>query len=168
VVDRIFPSDDLGPGAREAGVVTYIDRSLAEWFADDLELFQACLIELDHSASERFGKPFANLEKEQQDQMMAEAERGAVQPGGLDLSRFFDKVVMRTREGMFCDPSYGGNRDKIGWRLLGMPGYQESFTEEEARLDASPRPRRPLALADIGFAPRNGHLSTRDSQEDDS
>ena len=26
---RIFPSDDAGPGAREAGVVIYIDRQLA-------------------------------------------------------------------------------------------------------------------------------------------
>src|ERR1700686_2221138 len=32
---RIFPSDDSGPGAREAGVVVYIDRQLAGPYGRD-------------------------------------------------------------------------------------------------------------------------------------
>ena len=32
---RIFPSDDSGPGAREAGVVIYIDRQLAGPYGRD-------------------------------------------------------------------------------------------------------------------------------------
>jgi gluconate 2-dehydrogenase gamma chain len=27
-----------------------------------------------------------------------------------------------TEEGFFADPIHGGNRDKIGWKLIGFPG----------------------------------------------
>ena len=29
---------------------------------------------------------------------------------------------------MFADPLYGGNRDFVGWRLVGFPGAQAIFT----------------------------------------
>jgi gluconate 2-dehydrogenase gamma chain len=52
-----------------------------------------------------------------------------------------------TVQGMFCDPAYGGNRDAIGWRLLGFPGAQWSYsTEQRARgFDATSIPIRTLA-----------------------
>src|SRR5436190_19448564 len=34
-VSRIFPSDDISPGAAEAGVILYIDRQLASRYGND-------------------------------------------------------------------------------------------------------------------------------------
>ena len=40
---------------------------------------------------------------------------------GLD---FFSALCLHTRQGMFSDPVYGGNQNRIGWELVGFPGPQ--------------------------------------------
>jgi gluconate 2-dehydrogenase gamma chain len=35
---------------------------------------------------------------------------------------FFSALVLHTRQGMFCDPVYGGNDSRVGWDLIGFPG----------------------------------------------
>jgi gluconate 2-dehydrogenase gamma chain len=32
-------------------------------------------------------------------------------------------------EGFFCEPYYGGNRDMIGWKLVGFPGQQYGYKD---------------------------------------
>ncbi|HWE60199.1 MAG TPA: gluconate 2-dehydrogenase subunit 3 family protein, partial [Chloroflexota bacterium] len=51
--------------------------------------------------------------------------------GAPGAAAFLALVIRHTREGMFGDPAYGGNRDLAGWRLLGFPGVQLSYTAEE-------------------------------------
>ena len=29
---------------------------------------------------------------------------------------------MHTRQGFYADPIYGGNRDRVGWQVIGFPG----------------------------------------------
>jgi gluconate 2-dehydrogenase gamma chain len=36
-------------------------------------------------------------------------------------------------EGFFSDPIYGGNRDKIGWKLVGFPGVHASYANDIER-----------------------------------
>ena len=50
--------------------------------------------------------------------------------------RFFDSLRNHTIEGMFSDPAHGGNRDLVGWKLLGYPGPQPSYSHAEQQLDA--------------------------------
>lgn len=147
-VARIIPSDDLGPGAAEADAAVYIDRALGGPLDEELELFEEGLTALDAAARARHGTPFAGLRGPEQDALLAAAER--------DHARFFTALVRRTREGMFCDPAYGGNRDRTGWALLGIPGFQEEYRAEEEVLGATPRTRLPLALADLNFTPPPG------------
>jgi gluconate 2-dehydrogenase gamma chain len=40
----------------------------------------------------------------------------------LSARAFFGRLHAMTMEGFFADPIYGGNRDKVGWKLLGFPG----------------------------------------------
>ena len=49
---------------------------------------------------------------------------------------FFEILRAHTVEGVFCDPIHGGNRDFAGWRLLGYPGPQPSYSHAEQQLDA--------------------------------
>lgn len=155
-VARIIPADEHGPGAAEADAAVYIDRALSGPLDDELELFQEGLARLDAAARDRFGPPFAVLPADDQDVVLAAAEHGGT-------AQFFTTLVRRTREGTFCDPAYGGNRDRVGWDLLGFPGFQEEYRAEEEVLGGVPRRRLPLALADLNFAPPgNGSRRSRE------
>ena len=44
---------------------------------------------------------------------------------------FFSTVKGDTYDGMFADPIYGGNRDLVGWKLIGYPGAQRAWTPYE-------------------------------------
>ena len=44
---------------------------------------------------------------------------------------FFNTLRTHTMEGLFADPIYGGNKDFAGWRLVGFPGAQPQFTQED-------------------------------------
>jgi gluconate 2-dehydrogenase gamma chain len=35
-------------------------------------------------------------------------------------SEFFSAMLAATTAGMFANPEYGGNRDKIGWKMIGF------------------------------------------------
>ena len=39
-----------------------------------------------------------------------------------DAGFFFETVRQHTIAGFLADPSYGGNRDMIGWKVAGYPG----------------------------------------------
>ena len=58
---------------------------------------------------------------------------------------FFELVLGHTLEGTFGDPHYGGNRDFIGWELIGYPGLRLAVTAEQQRMNAQPEPTRSSA-----------------------
>jgi gluconate 2-dehydrogenase gamma chain len=108
---RIFPSDDL-PGATEAGVVYFADRALETFAAPMLPPIQAGLAELEARVKKQKRRVanFAELAPARQDAIMRAVERAP----WFGLGRLL--VVY----GMFSDPSYGGNKDGAGWRLIGF------------------------------------------------
>ena len=53
----------------------------------------------------------------------------------LEGTAFFELVRAHVLEGMFGDPSYGGNIDHAGWRLLDYPGPRRLWTAREQALD---------------------------------
>jgi gluconate 2-dehydrogenase gamma chain len=122
--ERIFPHDDEDPGAIELGVPIYIDRALAH---DDYlhwsNRFRQGVQDLDDEAQNQLKNRFHRLEASDQDDILEDWESGSpVQ------HEFFRMLVHLTLEGAFGDPSYGGNRGGLGWRLIGfapdapMPG----------------------------------------------
>ncbi|HKU88253.1 MAG TPA: gluconate 2-dehydrogenase subunit 3 family protein [Steroidobacteraceae bacterium] len=118
LTSQIIPSDDT-PGAREAGVTFFIDRALGSFFAhwrpgfmEGLAGFQAAVRAADPQAAS-----FAALTPEQQIDFLH----------GVERTPFFEQARLLTCCGMFSDPSYGGNRDLVGWRLL---GFEDQHTFE--------------------------------------
>ena len=109
IAAQIIPTDDT-PGAREAGVIYFIDRALNTFGADNLEPIREGLQEFESSVRENHAgvEAFSALSDHQQ----IEALRA------IEESDFFGAVRTLTIAGMFSHPSYGGNRDKIGWQLL--------------------------------------------------
>jgi gluconate 2-dehydrogenase gamma chain len=101
--------------------------------------------ELDRRSQARFGADFARLSDEQQDQVLtelsaparqqeaelaqAQAEAGfapvetPLQQTSVEVELdFLPLLALHTREGFYADPIYGGNRDRVGWELIGFPG----------------------------------------------
>ena len=51
-------------------------------------------------------------------------------------------------EGFFSDPIHGGNRDMVGWRMVGFPGAYAGYTELVGRHNLRfERPPRGIAQA---------------------
>jgi gluconate 2-dehydrogenase gamma chain len=125
VAERFIPADALGPGAREAGVVFYIDRALAGPYVEQREVYRAGLAALDAYCQATHGGAFVSLSADKQDAVLRAMEDGSATGFTAPSAKaFFETLWNHVREGMFCDPSHGGNRNFIGWRLLRHPGVQ--------------------------------------------
>jgi gluconate 2-dehydrogenase gamma chain len=141
-VARLIPSDANAPGALEAGATRYIDVALGGALAGLRDAYVAGLAALDAHAERAVGRKFAELESAAQDALLTELERNTVAGFTPDSLTFFNLVLGHTLEGTFCDPRYGGNRDFVGWELLGYPGIRLAVTAEEQRMNASLEPTR--------------------------
>lgn len=106
-VARLIPADEVGPGAKEAGVAVFIDLQLVSaWGNGDhfyrqapfvtgtpqqgyqlaftpAEMFRLGLAKLDESARKAYGAAFADLSIEQQDALLAQAHQGKLDFGTL-------------------------------------------------------------------------------------
>ena len=132
ITARLIPTDGLGPGAREAKVVRYIDRALAGALASSRDGYRTGLAAFDRYCRTSRGKPFAELTPIDQDSVLIDVETGAATGSGAGFTgssaQFFAMVLNHTRQGMFGDPYYGGNANFVGWDLLGYPGVRTQVT----------------------------------------
>jgi len=127
VASQIIPTDDL-PGAREAGVVYFIDRALKTFASDALPTYEKGLAELNQATAEKYPgvKSFVDATAEQQEQLLtdlseeknpqAPPRRRRFQAGSAD---FFQTIWQHTLFGFLVDPEGGGNRDYAGWKVIG-------------------------------------------------
>jgi gluconate 2-dehydrogenase gamma chain len=127
IAARILPTTDT-PGAVEAGSVFYIDRALAGPYPQLLSRYTRGLRALSKYAKGRFGASFDTLNGEQQDSVLGDLESGKITEL-RDGEAFFELLRTHVLEGVFGEPSYGGNRDMIGWKLVGFPGQQWGYPE---------------------------------------
>jgi gluconate 2-dehydrogenase gamma chain len=134
LVETMIPSDELGPGAREAGVVRYVDGALV--LAERRTLFVVGLEATDEYARSTFGLRLAALDPERRAAILGDVERNRAGGFGDGSAWFFGMLRALVLEGMFCDPAYGGNADYIGWKLIGYPGHMPVITPEEQQIDA--------------------------------
>jgi len=113
VASRIIPGGDT-PGAREAGVIYFIDRALATFAAGDRDDYEKGLPVLQAKTREMFPglRKFSEATSAQQDQVL----------GVLEGQPFFEMMVAHTVMGFLCDPARGGNRGEAGWKLIGFDG----------------------------------------------
>jgi gluconate 2-dehydrogenase gamma chain len=158
VTARIIPGDAHNPGAKEAEAVIFIDRALAGYFSHLQTFYREGIAALDQSSRSKFGCVFLDLNESQQDEFLRSIEGGLEQrsiegalrdEGSGKLSQFFSVVYEHTLEGTFGDPIYGGNRDAIGWKMVGFPGAQWSYTAEQMRPGYDASQIRIATLSDI-------------------
>jgi gluconate 2-dehydrogenase gamma chain len=142
MVSRLIPSDENGPGAIEAGCVRYIELALAGAYRSSKGAYKSGLAALDSYAKEIAGTYFASIPPGEQDKILTAFEQNTSVGGFTESAAFFELVLAHTWEGMFGDPSYGGNTNFVGWDLIGYPGSRLFVSPEMQKLDAkTPRSR---------------------------
>ncbi|SDS70256.1 gluconate 2-dehydrogenase subunit 3 family protein [Bradyrhizobium canariense] len=155
VVDRLIPTDDLGPGAKDAGVTTFIDRQLTgpygghDWLymqgpfsASPLptqglqsplvprQQYRLGLAALEAYCKTSFGgRGFVQLTVDEQERLLTAMEKGEVVLPNFSSKMLFSAIHSNTLEGFFADPIYGGNRDMAGWKLIGFPGVRYDYRD---------------------------------------
>lgn len=111
ITAQIIPTDET-PGAREAGVVYFIDEAFATFMAGALPGLRGSLEEFQAGVPKMFaGKAsFVTLSDQQQIDYLSANEQAPA----------FGFLQFLTNLGFFANPSYRGNRDHIGWKLIGF------------------------------------------------
>jgi gluconate 2-dehydrogenase gamma chain len=127
VAAQIIPTDDT-PGAREAGAVYFIDRALTTFDRERQAVYTEGLGDLQTKTRELFpnAAKFSGLSRDQQIQVLKAIEK----------TPFFAQIRTHTITGFLANPEYGGNRDEIGWKLIGFDGkfhYQPPFGYYDAQ-----------------------------------
>lgn len=133
IANRLVPADESGPGAGTAGVVHYINHSLAEWNQSELPGLKQGLAQFDAVARGRFNSEFAALATERQDSLLTELEAGQLSQVA-NAQALFNRLYRLVLEGMFSDPYYGGNLDYAGWDLIGYPGAVLASTPDMQKM----------------------------------
>jgi gluconate 2-dehydrogenase gamma chain len=115
---QIIPTDDT-PGAREARVVYFIDRALTTFDREKQRAYAQGVIDLQKKTREMFAgsAKFSSLTSDQQIQLLTAIEK----------TDFFETVRVHTVLGFLSNPEYGGNHDKVGWKLI---GFEDNFAYE--------------------------------------
>lgn len=152
--ERIFPEDDLGPGAIGLGVPFFIDHQLAGSYGENSreymqppfavgeatqgyqsrlkrnELFRQGLQKMQQEAQSRFEANFVDLEGEQMDEILTAFQDDEVEMQGATAQFFFRLLRQATLNGAYADPIYGGNQNMDAWRMKGFPGHRPSYINE--------------------------------------
>ncbi len=121
IAARVIPTTDT-PGATEAGVVHFFDQAFATEMAGALPWALEELSNLNAS----LGVRFVELLPAAQDDALRAIENG----------RFFELVRLMTLFGFFSMSGYGGNRDHVGWELIGFDGHHGAWSYPFGYYDA--------------------------------
>jgi gluconate 2-dehydrogenase gamma chain len=128
ITQRIMPTTNT-PGAKEAGVIYFVDKALSTFEKAWLPDMRKGLADL----AQRVGKrkrgatSFAALPVADQDAILVDIEK----------TPFFEAMRFATMVGTFGDPRWGGNRDKVGWKIINFdpqPVHQPPFGYYDAQL----------------------------------
>jgi gluconate 2-dehydrogenase gamma chain len=154
LVDRLIPPDPQTPGGNDAGCAVFIDRQLAGAYgsAEGLYMrgpfaegtpqqgdqspltpavrYRRSLAALDKYCRTTYaGKSFTQIPDTEKDKLLSGLEKGDVQLEGASGQAFFELLLQNTQEGFFADPVYGGNRNMVGWKMIGYPGARYDYRD---------------------------------------
>jgi gluconate 2-dehydrogenase gamma chain len=175
VVDHMVPKDELTPSGTDIGIATYIDRALAgSWGKGDrlfmqgpwgrgtanqgyqlpltpAALYRAGIEGANAHCRKAYGQTFDRCTTEQKETFLRELSGGKITlAGGLPGRAFFGTLYQNVMEGMFADPIYGGNRDKVCWKMIGFPGVAANNAENVKQYaDGRRFPANPVGIADM-------------------
>jgi gluconate 2-dehydrogenase gamma chain len=150
-VDTLIPADELSPSGSDCGCAVYVDRQLASAWGGGAktyragpyfkgkpeqgyqlaltpaEFFAAGIAAANDWSRKTYGHDFDRLPPDQRVEALKAMEEGKAEFLNFNAKAFFGRLLAITMEGFFSDPIYGGNRNKVSWRMLGFPGLPATY-----------------------------------------
>jgi gluconate 2-dehydrogenase gamma chain len=176
LVNVMCPADSLTPNGTDCGLAIYIDRQLAgdfgkggrlyshgPWIAGKpqqgyqlplkpAEFFIAGIAAARGASQARYGKPFEQLSAVDAGAFLADIAAGKVTETRVSLADWFTQLVYPLfQQACFADPVYGGNRDKVFWKMIGYPGLPALHARNMVQFRGKPFPgaRAPQSILDF-------------------
>ena len=171
--DTIIPADALSPSGSDCGLVTYMDRQLAGAWGNGArmyrngpffpanaeygyqlpltprEYFAAGIRAANAWSQKTYGKRFDRLTVAQRSATLTAMESGAASFDQFDAKPFFEALLQSAMEGFFADPVYGGNRNKVSWKMVGYPGLPATWASKAEALRGKKVTIEPQSIADF-------------------
>ena len=176
VVTTMCPADELTPDGVACGLATFMDRQLAGGFGngerlymegpwqpgkpeqgyqlplDPAGFFRAGIVAVQAACQAANGKKLEQLTAAQRDAFLAALGQGKVTDERIALAPWFNELVYPLFEqACFADPIYGGNRDKVFWRMVGYPGLPAFHSLDVTSFRGKPFPgaQQPKSIQDF-------------------
>jgi gluconate 2-dehydrogenase gamma chain len=171
--DTLIPGDELSPAGSECGIATFIDRQLASAWGGGAkmyrsgpflkgkpeqgyqlsltprEFFAAGVAATSAWTRKAYGKDFDRLDATQREQALKTLEGGKAELADFDGKQFFEALLAITMEGLFADPIYGGNRNKVAWKMVGFPGLPATYANAIEQYRGKRYVAEPQSIADF-------------------
>jgi gluconate 2-dehydrogenase gamma chain len=112
------------------------------------ELYRQGIAATQAYCNKTYQRSFGALEAREQDDVLKGLDGGTITFAELPAKTFFEMLLQNTLEGFFADPLYGGNRDKIGWKLVGFPGVAAYYANKITDYN-KPYNVPPVSIADV-------------------
>ncbi len=154
-VDTLIPADEFSPSGSECGVAIFIDRQLGSAWGGGAKMYRsgpfhkgkpeqgyqlaltprefvaAGIVAANEWTRKNFnGKDFDRLVASDRVTALKAMEESKAQFENFDARAFFGQLHALAMAGFFADPIYGGNRDKVAWKMLGFPGLPATYADK--------------------------------------
>jgi gluconate 2-dehydrogenase gamma chain len=153
-VDTLIPHDEVGPGALELGVATFIDRQLNSGYGrgdrmylqgpfiegtpeqgyqlrmTPSELMRNGILDVNAYVKEKHKTTFDGLSSEDRIAVLKQLEKREIALPTVPTAIFFNLLYDLTMQGYFADPLYGGNKGKASWKMIGFPGIGSMYADK--------------------------------------
>ncbi|GBR68496.1 gluconate 2-dehydrogenase subunit 3 family protein [Gluconobacter kanchanaburiensis] len=171
IFDQLIPADDLSVSASDAGCVVFIDHQLAGSYGKassrfkggpfqegtpeqgdqskltPADIYKIGLAEMNDHCRKMSGKAFEELPAPQQVEYLEAMEAGKFTYKTIKSSELFTQFLTNVQEGFLSDPVYGGNRNMVGWRMIGFPGARYDY-RDVAELKGQRLEIEPVSISD--------------------
>jgi gluconate 2-dehydrogenase gamma chain len=176
VVNIMCPADEFTPSGVDCGLATFIDRQLAggfgkgqgryrrgPWKTGKPELglqlamtpeqfFKAGVAAANDACKKKGGKSFDQLAPADADAFLRDVQAGRVTDSRVPLPSWFNDLVYPLFvRACFADPMYGGNYNKVFWKMVGYPGLPATHALDMIQYRGKPYPgaSNPKSIADF-------------------
>jgi gluconate 2-dehydrogenase gamma chain len=176
LVNVMCPADHLTPSGVDCGLALFIDRQLAGGFGQGERLymqgpwrkgkpqfgyqlpmtpeqfFKAGIAAANAACRQRYSKSFAALPAADADAFLKDLAAGKVTDARVPLAEWFNDLAYPLfAQACYADPIYGGNRDKVFWRMIGYPGLPGVHSRDMVTYRGKPYPgaKNPKSIADF-------------------
>lgn len=176
MVNIMCPADEYTPSGVDCGLAVYIDRQLAGEFGRGWkryakgpwqqgrpqqgyqlpltpeQFFKAGLEATNRACVARFGKPFDQVAPADASAFLTDLGASKVTDPVMPLPQWFNELVYPLfAQACFADPIYGGNHDKVFWKMIGYPGLPATHTIDMVQFRGKPYPgaKAPKSIVDF-------------------